>query len=143
AEASGHTNTATVSANYLDTPVTDSDSASYHITEEDVDQPVIIVIEGPIQAININIITILGIDIEIDPNDPILLTIKVGDTIRVEGTPTSDGGRIIIVAVNITIINIVIVNPPDTGGDDDDGGPIIVNPPPSSRFNKDACKGGG
>lgn len=143
AEASGHTNTATVTANYLDTPVTDSDSASYHITEEDVDQPVIIVIEGPIQAININIITILGIDIEIDPNDPILLTIKVGDTIRVEGTPTSDGGRIIIVAVNITIINIVIVNPPDTGGDDDDGGPIIVNPPPSSRFNKDACKGGG
>ena len=147
AEADGHTNTATVTANYLTTPVTDTDSASYHIAEEDVDQPVIIVIEGPIQAININIITILGIDIEVDPNDPILLTIKIGDIIRVEGTPTSDGDTIIIVAINITIINIIIVNPPDNGGDDDDddddGGPIIVVPPPSSGFNKDACKGGG
>ncbi len=142
AEADGHTNTATVTANHLSTAVTDSDSVSYHIGEDDVDQPAIIIIEGPIQAININIITILNINIEVDPNDPILLTIKVGDTIRVEGMPTSDGDTIIIVAINITIINIIIVEPGDDD-DDDDGGPIIVNPPPSSGFNKDACKGGG
>lgn len=140
AEADGHTNTAVVTASYLNTIVTDSDSAHYHVEEED-DQPVIIIIEGPVQAININIITILGINIEIDPNDPILLTIKVGDIIRVEGTPTSQGDTIIIVAINITIINVIIVNPDDD--DDDSGGPIIVNPPPASRFNKDACKGGG
>ncbi|MBZ0299159.1 MAG: hypothetical protein K8J31_05440, partial [Anaerolineae bacterium] len=142
AEVDGHTNTATVTASYLDTTVTDSDSASYHIGEE-VEQPVIIIIEGPVEAINVNIITIFNLHIEVDPNDPILLTLKVGDYIHVEGTPTSEGDTIVIVAVNITIINVIIIDTDNGGDDDDDGGPIIVNPPPHSGFSKEACKGGG
>jgi hypothetical protein len=90
--------------------------------------PVIIVIEGPVQAININIITIYNINIQLDPNDPNLLIIKVGDIVHIEGTPTGNG-NIIIIAVTVIIIN-VDVNPStgDVWRDDDHG---CGNPPPS------------
>jgi hypothetical protein len=82
--------------------------------------PVTIVIEGPVEAINVNVITIFDIDIEVEPADPILTEIHIGDHIRVEGNPTNRGDTIIIVAVNITIVNVVLVeNNPDV---------IIVNP---------------
>ncbi len=84
-------------------------------TPEAGDTPVTIVIEGPVQSININIITIFDIDIEVDPSDPILTEIEIGDNIRIEGNPTTRGGTIIIVAVNITIINVIIINNPGGG----------------------------
>ncbi|MAS37382.1 MAG: hypothetical protein CL610_25500 [Anaerolineaceae bacterium] len=141
-----HANTATVTAIYQDLMVTDSDSAHYFTDDEQTDGPITIIIEGPVQAININIITIFNIDIELDPNDPILLEIEIGDIVRVEGTSTTSGNTIVIVAINIIIINIDI---DDDGGviidDDDDDGSVVVPPPPppSSGFSKDACKGGG
>lgn len=144
-----HANTATVTATYLDLMVTDSDSAHYFTGDEQTEGPVTIIIEGPVQAININIITIYNIDIEVDTNDPILLEIEIGDIIRVEGSSVSTGDTIVIVAINIVIINIdvddggVIIDD-DDDDDDDDGGSIVVPPPPPSNwFSKDACKGGG
>lgn len=63
------------------------------------DGDVIIVIEGPIQDININIITIYNINISVDINNPILNLIQIGDVIYVEGLLGIDG---ILVA---TLIN--------------------------------------
>ena len=90
--------------------------------------PVIIVIEGPVQAININIITIYNINIQLDPNDPNLKIIKVGDIVHVEGTPTGSG-NIIIIAVTVIIIH-VDVNP-STGDVWRDNDKNWSNPPPS------------
>jgi hypothetical protein len=137
-----HSNTATVTASYLDTTVSDSDSAHYFMGDDQTNDPVIIVIEGPVQAININIITIFDIEIEIDPNDPILTQIQIGDVIRIEGLPSSSGDSIIIVAVTIIIINIdqdIVIDDDDDDGDS--GGPVVQ--PPSIGFSKDDCKKGG
>jgi len=89
--------------------------------------PVIIVIEGPVQAININIITIYNINIQLDPNDPNLKIIKVGDIVHIEGTPTGTG-NVIIIAVTVIIIN-VDVNP-TTGDVWRDDNKNCANPPP-------------
>ena len=83
----------------------------------DTDGAPIIVIEGPVQAISVNYITIFDIDIEVDASDPILTQIRIGDTIRVEGESSFEGNTIIIVAVNITIVQttIIVVNNPGSG----------------------------
>ncbi|MGB7339489.1 MAG: hypothetical protein WBC91_11410 [Phototrophicaceae bacterium] len=72
------------------------------------DEP-LIVVEGPVQSITINTITIFDIDIQVDPADPILTQIRIGDTIRIEGVSSIDSNIIIIVAVNITIIETSII----------------------------------
>lgn len=93
----------------------------------------IVVIEGPIDAIGVNIITVFGIDIQVDPNNPIWTQIQVGQVVRVEGIGNMEADSLIVVSVSITIVTVVIV---DTGGS---GG----NPPPqppSVGFNKEACK---
>ena len=74
----------------------------------------IIVIEGPVQEINVNIITIFNINIQVNPSDPILTTIRVGDNLRVQGDMQVNNGVIIIIA--ITVIRIEIIQP------------IIINP---------------
>jgi hypothetical protein len=103
-------NTATVTASFGALTVSDTDTASYTITaQDDDDDGPIIIVEGPIQEINVNIITIFDIDIEVDINDPILRNIHIGDVIRVEGDMTGDGTTIVIVAVTIIIVDIDIV----------------------------------
>ena len=83
-------------------------------TEDDL--PVTIVIEGPVEAINVNIITVYGFDIEVEPDDPILTRIQIGDNVHVEGDTRFDGNTIIIVVVNITIIEVeIFVAPPSPG----------------------------
>lgn len=91
--------------------------------------PVIVVIEGPVNAININIITIYNINIQLSPDDPNLSLIQIGDIVRVHGTPQSGTltGSITIVAISVVIINVEVNN--DTGDvwrDDSD----CSNPPP-------------
>jgi hypothetical protein len=106
------------------------------------DLPIIIVIEGPVKEININIIVIYNINIVVDADDPILLAIRIGDIIRVEGEledddtlinvdfgddDDDDGITIIIVAINITVINVeIFINDGDFYRDDSSCG----NPPP-------------
>jgi hypothetical protein len=74
----------------------------------------IFVIEGPVVAININIITIYDVDIAIDPASPVLPVIRIGDVIRVSGErfedddDDDDGGRTVINIVSVTIIFISV-----------------------------------
>lgn len=76
---------------------------------------VIIVIEGPVEEVNINIITIYNINIRLDEDDPALTVIKIGDILRIEGELTGDDDEdedgdvtINLVAINIIFINVEV-----------------------------------
>ena len=92
-----------------DTPAPES-------TEEIAELPTNIVIEGPIEAIDGNIITIFGLHIQIDPDHPIFARIQVGDDVRVEGSMAETDGIIVIAAVDIMIIEVEIVIPDSPAG---------------------------
>ncbi len=114
------------------TPVATLEATS-EVTPESTAQPgapIIIVIEGPVQAININIITIYNINIQLDPNDPNLTIIQVGDIVHVEGTPQGGvvNGNITIIAITIVIINVEINTSTGQVWRDDDKS--CANPPP-------------
>jgi hypothetical protein len=87
--------------------------ATPETTPDPDDVPVIIVIEGPVQAININIITIYNINIQVDADDPILTVIQIGDIVRIAGNIAGDDDgddtTIVIIAVTIVIINVDVV----------------------------------
>lgn len=123
------------------TPGSDDDG------DDDDDLPVIIVIEGPIQAINVNIITIYNINIEVSIDDPILTVIKVGDSVRVEGeiVGDDDDSTIVIIAVTIIIINVEVFINDDSGEvwRDDEG--CGNAPPPWAPAHgwRRRCQGGG
>jgi hypothetical protein len=115
---SAQTNTASVSAVFAALTVTATDSASYH-PDDGEDEGAIIIVEGPVETINVNIITIFGTDIEVNPNDPILTRIHLGDNVRVEGDLVITGDTLVIVAVtiiNIDIDLVVIGQPPAVPG---------------------------
>ncbi|MBK9125685.1 MAG: hypothetical protein IPM16_21525 [Chloroflexi bacterium] len=117
-------NIATVTAMAGDTPVTASDEAHFVVSEADDD--IVIIIEGPIEAIDGNIIIIFGISIELDPDDPMLTVIRIGDIVRIDGT-SGDGGIIIAVIIIVVDVDIYIGDfPDDVYRDDGECG----NPPP-------------
>ncbi len=93
-------------------------------TPESTDEAVI-VIEGPVDSIDGNIITIFGVTIEINPDDPLLGTIEVGDVIHVEG----NNGTTVITATTITYVDVE-VNVNSSSGEvwRDDGS--CAHPPP-------------
>lgn len=97
-------------------------------SETDNSGDVIIVIEGPVEEINVNYITIFNIKIQVDPADEILTKIRIGDTIRVEGHSVLQGDVIVIVAINITIVNttVIVIN----------NGPVYVPIPANCRVKK-------
>jgi hypothetical protein len=69
-----------------------------------------IIIEGPVESINANVIVIYGFNIEVDENDPILVVIEVGDVVRIEGNiGPSTGTTIVIIAVVIIIVDVDVV----------------------------------
>jgi hypothetical protein len=69
-----------------------------------------IIIEGPVESINANVIVIYGFNIEVDENDPLLLIIEVGDVVRIEGNiGPSTGTTIVIIAVVIIIVDVDVV----------------------------------
>jgi uncharacterized repeat protein (TIGR01451 family) len=117
-----HSSTTTATGIANGVTVTDTDTTAYTggdidiIVVVDDDTDVIIVIEGPVESINVNIITIFGIDIEVDVNDPILTQIQIGDYLRIEGTSVGRGNTIIIVAITIVIVDIDIIVPSNHGG---------------------------
>src|SRR5690606_117955 len=85
----------------------DAEMTPESTADPDYDSDVTIVIEGPVERININIITIYGLDIELDEDDPLLTVIQIGDVIRIEGDyGVGNNTTIIIVAINIIFINI-------------------------------------
>lgn len=77
---------------------------------------VIIVIEGPVEQINVNIIIIYGQRIKLRPDDPVLVKLKVGDWVHVDGDLGEDSDNTIIVVA----VTIIIINPPPT---------VIIVPP--------------
>jgi hypothetical protein len=87
-------------------------------TGETGDLAPLIVVEGPVQAVNSSTLTVFGTVIRVEPGDPVLAKIQIGDTIRVEGNLTQDSNTLIIVAVNITIVNGATIEgvPPSSPG---------------------------
>jgi uncharacterized membrane protein YgcG len=109
------------------------------------DDAIIIVIEGPVEAININIITIYGVNIVLSPNDPLLTVIQIGDVIRIEGAMDhdDDGLTIVIIAITIIFVDVdVFVLDGDVWRDEGNCG----NPPPPwapANGWRRRCEGGG
>lgn len=68
-----------------------------------------VALEGAVQAINGNIIMINGINVQLDPADPTLATLQVGDFLSVEGDFQGSGTNIVLVVINIIVINNIYV----------------------------------
>jgi hypothetical protein len=84
----------------------------------------ILVIEGPVEAIDVNMITIFNQTITLERDDPVLAVIQLGDVLRIEGTQSDTTFR----AIDVIFINIeVVVN--DDGQVWRDSG-ACDNPPP-------------
>jgi hypothetical protein len=76
-----------------------------NLTGGDPDSGVSVVVEGPIEAINSNVVTINGMHVQFAPDDPRLVMFKIGDRLKVEGNFQGSGNTIVLVVVNIIIIN--------------------------------------
>ena len=108
------------------TPTASSTSTSTPEATPETTQEPVLVVEGPISSINGNIITIFGVEVIINPSDPMLSAIQVGDVVHIEG---SNGTAGIIVATNVTTVNVEVnVNPADGTIWRDDGN--CDHPPP-------------
>jgi hypothetical protein len=66
-------------------------------------------LDGPIEAITDNVVTVNEIQVQIDPADPILQTLQVGNFVSVQGNFEGSGANIILVVINVTVINNVII----------------------------------
>lgn len=66
------------------------------------DPDTVIVIEGPVQNIVVNVITIYNINITVAPENPVLTLIQIGDVIRVEGDVDASGTIIAVVIDTIS-----------------------------------------
>lgn len=111
------------------------DSTALPLASEEAAAP-LLVIEGAITAMTANTLTIFDVNIQVDPAAPIWAELQVGETVRVEGESTFDGNVLIVIAVNITVVemDVVIV----------DGAPVN-NLPANCRYKsgKIKCSGGG
>jgi hypothetical protein len=84
-----------------------------------------------VEAVDANTITVFDMDIEIEPTNPILAEIQVGDHVRIVGEWMDSGDTTIIVGVSI------VITERDAGAIDYSGaqsptlqpGPPIVVPP--------------
>jgi len=66
-----------------------------------------VALDGPVQAININVVTINNINVQLDVNDPILTNLQIGDVLYVEGNFHRQANVFILVVVNVVIVNNV------------------------------------
>lgn len=83
----------------------------------------VIVIEGAVSRIEGSVITIFDRSIILDPNDPRLPALQVGDTVRVEGV--SEG--VTIRVITLTFVNVTVVVEGEQVWRDDN----CATPPPS------------
>ncbi|MBZ0298138.1 MAG: hypothetical protein K8J31_00245, partial [Anaerolineae bacterium] len=86
-------------------------SIPVHAQAESQSEAADIVVEGPVQALNVNVITLADMDIVLDSSDPLLLTLHVGDVIRVEGDIAASAGVPTIQATTVVITGANIVSP--------------------------------
>lgn len=93
------------------------------------------IIEGPVDQINENVITIYNIPVHLAPDDPLLPVIVIGDIVHVEGNTQNVDGQIVVIAITVTIttvdedVNPVVNTNPSTGDVWRDDG-TCANPPP-------------
>jgi hypothetical protein len=74
-------------------------------TPEATEPAVILVLEGPVQKVSSDGITVFDMEIRLDPDDPILKLIQVGKMVHVEGYPETSNGVIVVIVINIVIQN--------------------------------------
>ncbi|MAU12884.1 MAG: hypothetical protein CL607_23895 [Anaerolineaceae bacterium] len=131
--------TATVSASANGVATEDSDNTRFFGGLLEDDTEVIIIIEGPVDEIDGNTIYIFGFPINLDPDDPRINVIQIGDIIRIEGS--DDGGVLIALVFIFTDVEIFVNN----GIVWRDAG-TCSNPPPSwapAWGWRARCEGGG
>lgn len=97
--------------------------------------PQTIIIEGPVTSINGNLIRIYSFDVLVQPDNPLLRRVRVGDVIRVDGTLEMRADVVILVATTVQIVNPPPPPPPPRGDDGsarpgDDASRRCQNPPP-------------
>lgn len=73
-------------------------------------------LEGQVESINGNVVIINGIGVRFDPNDPVFVTLKVGDIITVEGNFEGNGPTLILIVVNVIVVNNVVIINNGVGG---------------------------
>lgn len=104
-------------------------------------QEMVINIEGPITSIVDNIVTIYSFRVEVEPQNPILKVIDVGDVVRVKGVQDSSGTIIASVISNIPDETIVSGSTATVGLDGPveaiNGNTIIVNSIPVQLVSSD------
>lgn len=69
-----------------------------------VDAVATVGIEGPVEAIEDNVVTINGVEIELSPDDPVLVSLNIGDFLSVEGDFELREGRYLLVVVHFDVI---------------------------------------
>ena len=88
---------------------------------------VYVVIEGPVQSVNVNINTVIiyGQPIQLAHTDPVLTQVKVGDWVKASGNygVGDDHTTIVVVAVTVVIVDapVIIVAPHNGNGNDGNG----------------------
>ena len=129
AEASA-TATATITPRYTPTAV--------------VNDPSIVVIEGPVETIDGNTIRIYNQVIQLATDDPILKGIQIGDIVRVEGRLQPEATTVVITVLSIRFVqNNVEINS-QTGEVWRDNESCQNPPPPWANANgwRQRCEGG-
>jgi hypothetical protein len=70
-------------------------------------QETTIIVEGPVSAINDNVLTVYDLDVEVAPGHPILNLVEVGDFVRVEGAYQTGGEVIASIVGNLDDVTMV------------------------------------
>ncbi len=78
-------------------------------------------LDGPIQSIDGSHLVVNSVPVQLAPNDPLLAKVHPGDFVRVQGNFQGSGSTVILVVVNVTVINNVIINGVPTCRYDVDG----------------------
>lgn len=86
------------------------------------------VIQGPVDSISGNMISIYGLPIRVDAGHPLLPVLRAGDVVRVEGERVIENGLPVVVAISLTFVDID-VEISDTGDIWRDTGDCTVVPP--------------
>lgn len=95
--------------------------------------PIVMIIEGPVDHIGEGVISIYGIEVSLNPDDPLLKALRVGDVVRIEAGIAAPQAEIeeapVLTSVTVQITNVEVYV--DESGavfrDDND----CNNPPPA------------
>lgn len=103
---------ATESPEATEEPEVTAEPESSEVSEDD-DVEITIVIEGPVESVEANIITIYSFEIELAHDDPRITYIQVGDVLHIKGHHKghrrSHRGPIVIVAVFFDFVGVDVV----------------------------------